>query len=134
MRSTITLYFPGSLMRVPPSFTNSAATPSFLPSSLTRTINAGGKLYSRPQRRPTFFICVLLSATCGTASLAIASIHGVRGRSARLGHAGAGFSNQVTHHGFQITRLLKDAQLAVRTRTLFQDGMHIFDGAAAPEI
>src|SRR5438034_8782513 len=65
MRSTITLYLAGSPMRVPPSFTNSAATPSFLPSSFTRTINAGGKLYSRPQRRPIFFICALLPGSCG---------------------------------------------------------------------
>src|SRR5439155_12857011 len=65
MRSTITLYLAGSPMRVPPSFTNSAATPSFLPSSFTRTIKAGGKLYSRPQRRPIFFICALLPGSCG---------------------------------------------------------------------
>jgi hypothetical protein len=28
---------------------------------LTRTIKAGGKLYSRPQRRPTFFMISLLT-------------------------------------------------------------------------
>src|SRR5260370_40005991 len=134
MRSTITLYFAGSAIRVPPSFTNSAATPSFLPSSFTRTINAGGKLYSRPQRRPTFFICVLLPGTCRTASLVIVSIHSVRGRSAWLGHAGAGFRDQMAHHRFQVTRFLKDPQLPVRTRALFQDGVHIFDGAPPPQL
>src|SRR5437870_1124909 len=54
---------------VPPSFTISAVTPSLAPSFLTRSIKAGGKLYSRPQRRPTVFMFVLLS---GTASLSIA--------------------------------------------------------------
>src|SRR2546427_2414566 len=66
MRSTMTLYRAGSPMRVPPSFTISAVTPSLAPSFLTRSIKAGGKLYSRPQRRPTVFMFVLLS---GTASL-----------------------------------------------------------------
>src|ERR1700732_3175996 len=56
MRSTMTLYFAGSSMRVPPSFTNSAVTPSFAPKVLTRSINAGGKLNSRPHNSPTFFI------------------------------------------------------------------------------
>src|SRR5713226_7195678 len=134
MRSTMTLYSAGSPMRVPPSFTNSAATPSFLPSSFTRTINAGGKLYSRPQRRPTFFICVLLPGTCRTASLVIVSIHSVRGGSAWLGHAGAGLRNQMAHHRFQVTGLLKDPQLPVGARAFFQDGVDIFDGAAAPEV
>src|SRR2546422_128423 len=133
MRSTITLYFAGSPMRVPPSFTNSAATPSFLPSSFTRTIKAGGKLYSRPQRRPTFFICVLLQEPVGLPRSTIASIHGVCGRSAWLSHAGAGLRNQMAHYRFQVARLLKDPQLPVRARAFFQDGVDIFDGAAAPE-
>src|SRR5215467_4335199 len=113
MRSTMTLYFADSPMRVPPSFTNSAATPSFLPSSFTRTMNAGGKLYSRPQRRPTFFICVLLYGTCGNFARAAPSIHRVRGRSAWLGYAGARLGHQVAYYGFQIARLLIDSQLPV---------------------
>jgi hypothetical protein len=43
-------------MRVPPSFTNSAVTPSFAPKVFTRSMNAGGKLNSRPHNSPTFFI------------------------------------------------------------------------------
>src|SRR6266700_5512181 len=111
MRSTMTLYSAGSPMRVPPSFTNSAATPSFLPSSFTRTINAGGKLYSRPQRRPTFFMFVLLSGASGAASLANASVHCVRRRSPRLGHSGAGFGDQVAPDGRLFSYLLEDSQL-----------------------
>src|SRR5215467_13044839 len=134
MRSTITLYFAGSPMRVPPSFTNSATTPSFLPSSFTRTINAGGKLYSRPQRRPTFFICLLLSGTCGTALCALASIHCVRGRSARLRHSATGLRNQMTHHGLQVTRLSINSQLPIRARAFLQDGVDVFDGTAASQV
>src|SRR5579862_4679717 len=56
MRSTITLYSAASPIFVPPSFTNSAVTPSFFPSPFTRSINAGGKLNSRPHINPTFAI------------------------------------------------------------------------------
>ena len=37
-------------------FNYSAATPADFPSWFTLAMNAGGKLYSRPQRRPTFFM------------------------------------------------------------------------------
>src|SRR5215470_1168622 len=60
MRSTITLYSAGSFILVPPSFTNSAATPSFLPISFTRAKNAGGNAYSRPHSNPIFFMGSLL--------------------------------------------------------------------------
>src|SRR5579872_4232025 len=53
MRSTITLYRAGSPIHVPPMDTNSARMPSFLPSSFTLSINAGGNVRSDPQRRPT---------------------------------------------------------------------------------
>src|SRR5271170_2561336 len=56
MRSTITLYCASSPITVPPSFTNSAVMPSFLPSSFTLSMNAGGKLYSRPQSIPIFMV------------------------------------------------------------------------------
>src|SRR3989442_742834 len=134
MRSTMTLYSAGSPMRVPPSFTNSAATPSFLPSSFTRTINAGGKLYSRPQRRPTFFIFVLLSGASGAASLPSASVHGVRRRSPRLGHSGAGFGDQVAHDGLQVAGFMEDAQLAVRARAFVHDRVDILNGAPAAQV
>src|SRR5215470_2818644 len=134
MRSTITLYFAGSPMRVPPSFTNSAATPSFFPSSFTRTMNAGGKLYSRPQRSPTFFICVLLSGNDWIARSASASIHCVCGRSARLGHARPRLCNQMPYHGFQIARFPVNSQLPVRARAFFQDGVHVLHGAAATKV
>src|SRR3989442_3192364 len=41
-------------MGVPPRLTNSAVMPSALPRSLTRPMNAGGKLYSRPHSNPIF--------------------------------------------------------------------------------
>ena len=51
----MTEYSAGSFMRVPPSLTNSAETPSALPSWLTRAMNAGGKLYSAPAQQTDLF-------------------------------------------------------------------------------
>src|SRR5215469_10269315 len=134
MRSTITLYFAGSPMRVPPSFTNSATTPSFLPSSFTRTINAGGKLYSRPQRRPIFFIFAFSCQEAVELGSVIPSIHGGRRGSARLGHAGAGLRNQMAHDRFRVSCFAIDAELAVRAGAFLQDGVDVFDGAAASQV
>src|SRR5438552_4894621 len=121
-------------MRVPPSFTNSAVTPSLTPSFFTRSINAGGKLYSRPQSRPTVFMFVLLSGSCGTASFATPLIHGVCRRSTRLGDASARFGNQVPHHRFQIARFLIDAQLPVRTGAFAHDRVYVLDRTAAAQV
>src|SRR5689334_4133684 len=118
-------------MRVPPSFTNWAVTPSLAPNFFTRSINAGGKLYSRPQSRPTVFMFVLLSGSCGTASFATPLIHGACSRSARLGDASTRFGNQVPHHCFQVAGFLIGAQLPVRTGAFAHDGVYVFDGAAA---
>src|SRR5467141_3527428 len=115
MRSTMTLYRAGSPIRVPPSFTNSAVTPSLAPSVLTRAINAGGKLYSLPQRRPTFFMFVLLGG-------------------ARLSDASACFGNKVPDHRLQVTRLLVHAQLPVRAGAFVHDRVDIFDRAAAAQV
>src|SRR5258708_8878020 len=135
MRSTITRYSAGSPMRVPPSFTNSAATPSFLPSSFTRTMNAGGKLYSRPQRRPTLIMCVLLNGNSRVApAVPLSSVHRVRRRSARRGNAGARFCHQMTDDRLQIARLLVCAQLAFRPGAFIQNRVNVLDGAVASEL
>src|SRR5882672_12122794 len=134
MRSTITLCRAGSPMRVPPSFTNSAATPSFAPSSFTRAMNAGGKLYSRPQRRPTFFIFVSCKGLVGLPRLLSTSVHRMRRRSARLGHPTPRFRNQVAHDGLHVSRFLVHAQLAVCARAFIHDGVNIFNRAPATEV
>src|ERR1035438_10489431 len=54
MRSTMTRYSDDSPMRVPVSLTNSALMSCGAPNSFTRSMKAGGKLYSRPQRSPIF--------------------------------------------------------------------------------
>src|SRR6266513_279102 len=132
MRSTMTLYRAGSPMRVPPSFTISAVTPSRAPSFLTRSIKAGGKLYSRPQRRPTVFMFVLLSGN-GFA-FRRPSIHRMCRGSARLGYARARFGNQMPDHRLQVAGLLIYAQLPVRAGAFVHDRVCIFDGAAAAQI
>src|SRR3954462_5454707 len=52
MRSTMTEYFGSSVIFVPPHFTISPLIPCRAPFSFTLAMNAGGKLYSRPTRRP----------------------------------------------------------------------------------
>src|SRR5580700_6187710 len=133
MRSTITRYPEGSPMRVPPSLANSAATPSFFPSSLTRTMKAGGKLYSRPQRRPTFFMISLLTGETGPGASEMALVDGVCGGSPRLGDA-ARFRDQMFYDRLQVAGLLIDAQLALCAGAVFENGVDVFDGAAAAEI
>src|SRR5580693_1516925 len=55
IRSTITWYALGSAIFTPPSFTNSAVTPStFIP--LTLSTKAGGKVFSMPNKIPIFFM------------------------------------------------------------------------------
>jgi len=48
---------------VPANRPISAEMPCGAPTSLTRAMNAGGKLYSRPQIRPTFFGASLIPAS-----------------------------------------------------------------------
>src|ERR1700692_1294327 len=130
MRSTITRYFAGSSMRVPPSFTNSAVTPSFAPKVFTLSMNAGGKLNSRPHNRPTFFIVlapqqnlhIILTIRNGlvvkvriksgneAGYAATKLIYSARRRRG-LRHSAASFIHQVLHHRFQVAGLLIHAQV-----------------------
>src|ERR1700730_9832297 len=143
MRSTMTRYSASSFILVPPSLTNSAATPSALPSWFTRARNAGGKLYSRPQRRPTFFImCSQRNSTCGvttTEKAAVScritdSIHSVHRGGPRLHHSAAVLFHKVFHDSLQVARFLIDAELPLGAGALVQNGVHILDGAAAPQL
>src|ERR1700730_8818602 len=127
MRSTITRYFAGSSMRVPPSFTNSAVTPSFAPKVFTRSMNAGGKLNSRPHNRPTFFIAftpqqdLRIFATGWRFKLRINSRNQNQttvsdliysaGCRRRLDHSAASFIDQMLDHRFKVAGLLIHAQL-----------------------
>src|SRR5258708_11574145 len=121
MRSTMTLYRAASPIRVPPSFTNSAVTPSFAPSVLTRSINAGRKLDSRPQSRPTVFTFVLLSGSVELRRSRSPSIHCVRRRSPRLSNSSARFIHQVAHDSLQVSRFLIYPQFPSRPRPPFHN-------------
>src|SRR5262249_36937406 len=100
----MTLYSGGSFSFVPPSFTNSAATPSFLPTSFTRAKNAGGNAYSRPHSSPTFFMALLLGKTLPELS-SESSVHGARRCLPRLRHGTLCLGHDVPDHGFQIAGL-----------------------------
>src|SRR5271169_242288 len=68
IRSTITRYALGSAIFTPPSFTNSAVTPStFI--LLTLSTKAGGKVFSIPNKIPIFFMANLLYRRCFATSL-----------------------------------------------------------------
>ena len=55
IRSMMTAYFFGSSMRTPPTFTNSASTSSTFIALIFST-NAGGNVFSIPNKIPIFFI------------------------------------------------------------------------------
>src|SRR5688572_22180253 len=110
MRSTITLYADGSSIFVPPNFTISAVMPCGRPSWFTRSMKAGGKLYSRPHNKPIF--------TSHSSSV----------------DAVAGFPDQVLHHCFEIAGLPEDGELTIGAGALRQHRMHVVDRVPAPEL
>src|SRR5579872_3078762 len=63
IRSMITRYPLGSAIFTPPSFTNSADTPSTFVLLIFST-TAGGKVFSMPNKIPIFFITALLYRRC----------------------------------------------------------------------
>src|SRR5579872_3420887 len=63
IRSMITRYPLGSAIFTPPSFTNSAVTPSTFILLIFST-TAGGKVFSMPNKSPIFFITALLYKRC----------------------------------------------------------------------
>src|SRR6202790_461649 len=133
-------------------------------------MNAGGKLYSRPQRRPTFFIkrsygtkgpkipawlrrvrkntksvssgakAHLPAGTCVGVEAATPKhptrplVYRVGRRGSRLDHAAAGFLDQVFDDRSQVAGFLVDAELAFGARAFIQNGVDVFDGAAAAQI
>src|SRR5438046_1790858 len=104
-------------MRVPVSFTSSAVTPSRRPSRLTRSRNAGGNAYSRPQSKPTFMA---------------ASSHVVRARG--LLDAVAGFLDERLYNGAQIVGAAVHLELAVGARPVGEDRPHVLDLASAIQL
>src|SRR6476646_7080514 len=110
MRSTMTAYSAGSSIFVPPSVTRSALIPCSLPMAFTRSINAGGKLYSRPHNSPIF-----IASPSHHPKPHSGHPHGRRTR----------FRHDVLHHRAQIVGLAIDAQLAIRARAVAQDGVHV---------
>src|SRR2546421_12657175 len=132
MRSTITLSSGGSFNFVPPSFTNSAATPSFFPTSFTRARNAGGNAYSLPHSSPTFFMVLLLRNLAP--ELLEGSIHRARRCLSRFRHRAFCLRHDVPYDGLQIAGLLKHAHLPLRARSFVHDRVHVLHRAAAAEI
>src|SRR5256885_6478386 len=104
-------------MRVPVSFTSSAVTPCGFPNLFTRSRNAGGNAYSRPQSRPTF--------------IAVSS-HVVGAR--RLLDAVARFVDDRLDDAPQIAGLSINSELPIRARAVGEDRAHVVDFAAASEL
>src|SRR5947208_6427555 len=104
-------------MRVPVSFTSSAVTPCGFPNLFTRSRNAGGNAYSRPQSRPTFIAF---------------SSHVVGAR--RLLDAVARFLDDRLHHASQIAGLSIHGELSIRARAVGDDRAHVLHLAAAAEL
>src|SRR3954462_9600777 len=120
MRSTMTEYFGSSVIFVPPHFTISPLIPCRAPFSFTLAMNAGGKLYSRPTRRPTglgaldigliFFVpcCSVLFRGTGRSVL----FRGLAGFAAAI-NARARFSDNVTHDRLQVPRVVEHCELLI---------------------
>src|SRR5213075_2569121 len=86
------------------------------PSSLTRSRNAGGNAYSRPQSSPTF----------------MASSHVVGAR--RLLDAVARLVDEHLHHGAQIAGTAVDVELPIGARAFGENRSHVFDLAPAVQL
>src|SRR5262245_28007312 len=104
-------------MRVPVSVTRSAVMPSRAPSLFTRSRNAGGKAYSRPQSRPTFIAVPSHAVGAG-----------------RLFDTRARLVHDRADHGRQIARLAKDAKLPVGARALGENRPDVLHLAPAAQL
>src|SRR5688572_28392236 len=107
----MTRYSHGSSIFVPPNLAISAEIPCGAPSWLTRSMKAGGKLYSRPHNSP-IFIVLLLAAP----------------------YAVTGLPDDVLHDRLQITGLAIDRELPIGAGPFREDGMDVVDRLAAAEL
>src|SRR4051812_20874290 len=119
----MTRYPEGSPMRVPVSVTISALMPSGLPTSFTRSMNAGGKENSRPHSRPTFIAFVAFGT--GFSDM-------VRAR--RFVDAVARFRDDGLDDGTEVPFLCVHAQLPIGARAVGQNRPHVFHFPPAPEL
>src|SRR5437773_10358672 len=95
----------------------SALMPSGRPTSLTRSMNAGGNAYSRPHNRPTF----------------IARVSDVV-RARRLVDAGARFGDDRLDDGTEIPFLFVNAQLPIGAGAVGENRPHVRHLAPAPQL
>src|SRR6476659_2215792 len=114
MRSTMTRYPEGFPIFVPVSVRNSAVMPCGRPSVLTRSRNAGGKEYSRPQSRPT-----LMSDMVGSSGLF---------------DAFARFRDDRAHDRAEVAGLAVHLELALGARALGEDVVDVLDFPPAPQV
>src|SRR4051812_23593506 len=135
MRSTMTEYLGSSVIFVPPHFTISALIPCRAPFSFTMAMNAGGKLYSRPTRRPTGLgvldiglIVLVPFCLCSVVVL----VGGLAGFSASI-NARARFSDDVTHDRFQVAGVAEHRELLIRAGAFPQDRVHVLNGLPAAQ-
>src|SRR4051794_18458450 len=131
MRSTMTEYFGSSVIFVPPHFTISPLIPCRAPFSLTLAMNAGGKLYSRPTRRPTGLgaldIGFIFFVPCCSVLF-----RGLAGFAATI-DARARFSDDVTDDRLQVPGIAEHRELLIRAGAFAQDRVHVLNGLAAPQ-
>src|SRR5215471_21604128 len=105
-------------MRVPVSVTISALTPSGLPTSFTRSMNAGGKENSRPHSRPTF-----IGAPSRPGGEGVVALDMVGAR--RLVDAVARFRDDRLDDGTEVSFLCVDAQLPIGARAVGENRPHV---------
>src|SRR3954470_15082500 len=112
MRSTMTEYRASSVILVPPHFTISPWMPCGAPFSFTFAMKAGGKLYSRPTRRPIGFGALelgLIFFPCSSVFFGGAS-SSVPGLFTPV-HARPRFVDDMTHNILQIAGCAEHGQL-----------------------
>src|SRR6478609_4292681 len=93
--------------------------PCAAPAWLTRSMNAGGNEYSRPQSNPTF------TRTPSASSRAL--------RRPAL-DAGFGLFDEPAHDRFQVAGLAIDLQLSIRAGALFEDFVHVGERVPAAQV
>src|SRR4029453_2063303 len=141
----MTRYSAGSSILVPPSLTISAVIPCAAPNSLTRSMKAGGKLYSRPHMSPTLsgrfrsrpsltiaaplVICDVLRATCSVLPVRV-----LRATCFRPLDAGLGFLDHELYDSPEIARFPKDGELTVGAGAFPQHRMDVAGRLATVQV
>src|SRR5215203_5593378 len=128
MRSTMTAYRAGSSIGVPPSVTISAVTPCSRPRVFTRSMNAGGKLYSRPQSNPIF----IRQPSRTNQWQASALPHRTMASGAH--HRGTRLVHHMPHDGPQVARFPEHRELPIGAGPVPQNRVHVFHVSTAPQL